>query len=108
MRFKPSGGGTFFLRINLVLMGAVPCDQAIDVIAVRPVGAKSFFVEKTLDPATHANLVRVTQRTDGPAHLVMPATPQQHDRSASQTGGGYAQGPEPARFLLLQFVCHSL
>jgi hypothetical protein len=106
--FDVLGGGAFCLRIDLVLVSAVPGDQAVEVVSVRPVCAKGLFVKKPLDPTTRANLVTIPVSADWPAHLAMPAASQEHYSGASQARSGHTQGPKPTRFLLLQIVCHSL
>jgi hypothetical protein len=106
--FDVLGGGAFCLRIDLVLVSAVPGDQAVQVVSVRPIGAKGLFVKKPLDPTTRANLVTIPVSADWPAHLAMPAASQEHYSGASQARSGHTQGPKPTRFLLLQIVCHSL
>src|SRR5689334_7384682 len=78
----------------------VPGDQAIQVVAVGPVASEGLFVEKALNAAAHANLVRTVLNADGPAHLTVPAAPKNDDGSASDPGCKYAQRPQPTPFWL--------
>ena len=65
----------------------IPGDEAIQIIGVGPVGTEGVFIEKTLDAATQANLVRVSLRTNRPTHPAMPATADHHNGGSSQAGG---------------------
>jgi len=74
LEYQISGSGTLLLRISLRMVSAIPCDQTVDVIAIRPVGAKRLFVEQTLDPTSGANLVGVSLGAYRPTHLAVPTT----------------------------------
>ena len=79
------------------------CKQAFNIVAVRPVAAKGILVEKTLDPAAGAYLVGTTLGADGPTHLAVPATSENHGGSG-HPGGQQAHGPKPAGALGLVHV----
>ena len=67
--------------------GSVPGNQPIQVVAVRTIGAKSFFVEKALNSAAQAYLIRMLLVADRPAHLAMPAAAENEHCSPGDTGG---------------------
>src|SRR5437868_4203503 len=90
------------------MLGAVPGNQPIEVISVRPIGAESLLVEKTLDSATGANLVGIPLSTDRPAHFAVPATTKKHNRRTGQPGSRDTERPKPAQFPLLQLSSHSV
>jgi len=64
--------------LQLRLVGVVPSDQTIQIVAVRPVGAECALIEQTFDTAIKADLVGAVLRTNGPAHFAVPATSQDH------------------------------
>jgi hypothetical protein len=80
---RSSGGGAVFprfdLRTDFLLAILIPGDETIQIIGVGPVGTEGVFIEKTLDTATQANLVRVSLRTNWPTHLAVPAASEQYD-----------------------------
>src|ERR1700757_2805655 len=61
------------LRSRLRLVSVAPRDQLVQVIPVRPIGAKTLFVEQSLRATTQTDLVRVALHAHRPAHLAMPA-----------------------------------
>lgn len=86
---------------NPTSAGVGPGNQAIEVVAIRTVGAESFLVKKPFDSAAQANLVGITLRTNRPAHLTVPATPEQHHAGTGQTRGHKTERPQPLRLLLI-------
>src|SRR5208282_1879208 len=73
-------------RFRAVLMRQVPGNQAIQFVTVGSVGAKSVFIEQTLDAATQADLVGVLLQAYWPAHSAMPAAGKNHQSSACHPG----------------------
>jgi len=88
-----------FCRLNRP--GLIPRDQAVQIVAVRPVGAESFLVEEPLDAASEAYLVGVALGPHGPAHPTVPTTSEHHDPGARQACRQQTQGPQPTTLLLL-------
>jgi len=82
-------------------LGTIPGDEAIQVVAIRPIGLKERFIKKALSPTAEAHLVGVFLCTDGPTHFAMPAPAKNHDGSARNTRSEQAQRPDPTRLLLL-------
>lgn len=71
---------------NFAGAGVGPGNQAIEVVAIGAIGAESFLVKKTFDSAAQADLIGITLCANGPAHLAMPAAPEEH-----HAGTGYAR-----------------
>ena len=69
---------------NSTCAGIGPGNQATEVVAVWAIGAENLLVEKPFDSATQADLVGITLGAHGPAHLTVPAAPEQHHAG---TGG---------------------
>ena len=97
-----------FRRLGLWwgLAGSVPGNQALEVVAVRPVGAESFLIKQAFDAAAQANLIGVILRANRPTHFAVPAAAEQHHSGCPQPGDHHAQGPQPTRLLFL-FACHN-
>ena len=74
-------------------------DQPVEIITVRTVGAESLFIEKALDAATQANLVRVLLIAHGPAHFTVPAAAKYQDRCSSHSSCHQTEGNLPTRLL---------
>lgn len=64
--------------LQLGLMGIVPGDQTIQVVAVGAISAECALVEQALDTAIEADLVGAVLRTNWPAHFAVPAPSQDH------------------------------
>ena len=87
--------------MNLSGSSAVADNQAVEIVAVRSVGAESLLIKQALDAATQANLIGIILEANRPTHLPMPATAEDHDSRRSQPGRNHAQRPQPARLLFL-------
>lgn len=66
------------LGLQLTVSNAVASYQAIEVVAVGSVSAKSLLIKQALDAAAQANLVRVILIAHRPTHLAVPATAEDH------------------------------
>ena len=89
------------LGLQLTVSHSVASHQAIEVVAIGSVSAKSLLIKQTLDAAAQANLVRVILIAHRPTHLSVPAAAEDHDSRRSQPGSNHAQGPQPTRLLFL-------
>ena len=54
-------------------------NQALQIVAIWPLSPKTLLVEKALDAAAQAHLIRVFLDAYGPAHVLVPATAQYRD-----------------------------
>lgn len=79
--------GLWFGLQSALLVGVTPCDEAIEFVTVGAVSAKGFFVEKALDAAGSANLIRVLLGADGPGHFGVPASAKEEHAGAGEAGG---------------------
>ena len=64
--------------------GPLPGNQVVKIVTIGAVSTKILLVEKSLDSTSEADLVRVLARVDGPAHVLVPAAPQNRDRCSGQ------------------------
>lgn len=87
--------------LGLRSSSTVASHQAIEVVAVRSVGAEGLLIKQAFDAAAQANLIGVILETHGPTHLTVPAAAQDHHSSRSQPGGNHPYRPHPARLLFL-------
>ena len=85
------------------LFSSLPGDEPIQLVTVRTVGAECLFIEKPLDAAAEANLIRMLLVAHRPAHFAMPATAKNQHCSASYSRGYQTEGNLPAGLL---FFCH--
>src|SRR5207244_12243312 len=92
-------GGTFFgcagCSLGCFLAQAVLYDTPLEIVTVGSIGSKGLLVEEPLDAAAKADLVGMFLNPDGPTHLAMPATAQNHDGSARYTSRHHSQRPNP-------------
>jgi len=84
----------------------IPSQQAIQIVAVRSVGAKLLLIKKPLDATSEAYLVSALPGANRPAHLAVPATAQHHDCRPRNARSKQAKGPPPG-FCLLVNVRHN-
>ncbi|HEY7615572.1 MAG TPA: hypothetical protein VH744_02120 [Terriglobales bacterium] len=63
----------------------LPCNQAVQIITIRPIAAETFLVKKALDPAAEAHLVGMILGADRPAHVLVPTTSQNGHGSSRHT-----------------------
>jgi len=101
------GGAAFFRsgsRLKLASSGFIPGNQAIEIVAVRSVGAEGILIKETLDAAIEANLVGMVLSPDGPTHFAVPATAENDHPSTGQSSRQQAPRPEPP--LPLLFFAH--
>jgi hypothetical protein len=92
--------------MNIAGSSSVAGNQALEVVAVRPVGAESSLIKQAFDAAAQANLIGVILRAHRPTHIAVPATAEQHHSGCPQPRDHHAQGPQPTRILFL-FICHN-
>jgi len=81
-------GAAFFgpgCRLELASSNLIPGDQAVQIVTVRAVGAECVFIEQPLDSATQADLIGVVLSTHWPAHIAVPATPEEYNACACQS-----------------------
>jgi len=88
-------GGDFY-RLVFQSISPIPRKQPLKIVAVGTVAAEGILIEQTLDSATRTNLVGTALGSDRPAHLPVPATPQENRRARQPSGH---QRPEPTRTL---------
>jgi hypothetical protein len=74
-------------------------DQPVEIIAVRTIGAERLLIEKALDAATQAYLVRVLLKAHRPAHFPVPAASKYQDRCASYSSCHQTERNLPTRLL---------
>jgi hypothetical protein len=79
----------------------IPCNQAIQVVAVRSIRPKGPFVEQTLNSTTHADLIGMVLHAHGPTHFAVPAAAKYHQGGSGYARGHHSQRPSPTRLLLL-------
>jgi hypothetical protein len=77
----------------------IPADEAIQVVAIGPVGAEGLFVEEAFDAAAQADLVGVILGANRPAHFAVPAPTEDYYSGTRQSCGQEAQRPQPTRSL---------
>jgi hypothetical protein len=98
-------GGDFY-RLLFHSISPIPRKQPLKIVAVGTVAAEGILIEQALDSAARTNLVGTTLGSDGPAHLPVPATPQEKRRARQPSG---QQRPEPTptrRFRGFRFFLH--
>ena len=88
---------------SFLMFSSLPGDEPVQLVTVRTVGAKCLFIEKPLDAAAEANLIRMLLVAHRPAHSAMPATAKNQHRSASYSSGYQTEGDLPTGLL---FFCH--
>ena len=89
---------TLLGRLSLV---AIPIDEAVQVVLIGPVAAKSLFIKQTLDAAAQAYLIAITLGPHRPTHLGMPAATKEHYAGPRQARSHQPQRPLPSQLLLL-------
>ena len=72
---------------------AVTSHEVIQIVAVWPVSAESFFIKQAFDAAAQANLVGAVMEAHRPAHFAVPASAENDHASRAQSGGDYAERP---------------
>jgi hypothetical protein len=87
--------GNVFVANSLHTLSPLPSHQTLQVVAIWTIAAERLLIEKTLDTATHTDLVGIVFGPDRPAHLAMPAPPKDKYGSTRQTGGDEAKWPYP-------------
>lgn len=90
------------------LVRTIPSDQELQFIAIRAIGLKGFLIKQSLDATAQADLVGITLGANRPAHLAVPASPEENDGHSSQAGGHYTDGPHPVLLLTSFFPYHNL
>ncbi len=83
--------------------GAVPRDQAMEIITVGAEAAETVLVKQAFDTTPQAYLVRVFLYPNGPAHFLVPAAPENGHGCPCHTGGHKAHRPQPTT---LSFFTH--
>jgi hypothetical protein len=76
--------------------GSIPGNQPIQVVAVGTIGTKGFLVEKALNSAAQAYLIRMLLVADRPTHLAMPAAAQNEHCSPRNSGSNNTERQFPA------------
>ena len=73
------------LRLYFQPFSAIPSKELLEVVAVGAVAPKGILIEEPLDAAASADLIGTALRAYGPAHLAVPASPQ-NDGGTGQSG----------------------
>jgi len=89
------------LGLQFTVSNSVASHQAIEVVAVGSVSAKSLLIKQAFDAAAQANLVGVILEPHRPTHFAVPAAAEDHHSRRSQPGSNHAQRPQPTRRLFL-------
>ena len=87
------------LGLTFSVSDAVASHQVIQIVAIWPISAESFFVKQAFDAAAQANLVGAVMEAHRPAHFAVPATAENDHARRAQSGGDYAEPPSPSRLL---------
>ena len=80
-------------RLTFSASNPVARHQAIQIVAIRAVGAESLFIKQAFDAAAQANLVGAVLEAYRPAHSAVPAAAENHHASRAQSGGNHPEGP---------------
>jgi len=80
-------------RLTFGASNPVARHQAIQIVAIRAIRAKSFFIKQAFDAASQTNLVGVILEAYRPAHPAVPAAAENHYASRAQSGGNHPEGP---------------
>lgn len=72
---------------------AVTSYEVIQIVAIRPISAESFFIKQAFDTAAQANLIGAVMEAHRPAHFAVPASAENDHASRAQSGGDYAERP---------------
>ena len=72
---------------------AVTSYEVIQIVAVWPISAESFFIKQAFDAAAQTNLVGAVMEAHRPAHFAVPASAENDHASRAQSGGDYAERP---------------
>jgi hypothetical protein len=88
-------------RRNFGSPAPITRNQAIEVVAVRSVGAEGLLIKQPLDATAQADLIGVILETDRPTHLAVPAAAKDDDSGGAQSRGNHTQRPQPTRLLIL-------
>jgi hypothetical protein len=91
----------FDRRGILILTLEIPGNQAIQVVAVRPIRPKGPLVEQPLNSTTHADLIGMVLQAHRPTHFAVPAAAKYHQGGSGYARGHHSQRPSPTRLLLL-------
>ena len=84
------------VSLQFCAAGFIPRDESAEVGAVGTVSAEVFLVKKALASATNANLVGTALGAYRPTHPAVPATAENHDARARQTGCNQTQPQQPS------------
>ena len=79
--------------LGMAFPDAVASHQAIEIVAVWPVGSERFLIKQAFDAAAQADLVGAVLEAHRPAHFTVPAAAENHHTGCAQSGGNYAEGP---------------
>lgn len=85
---------------GLNLTFAIPLDEIVQVVTIRPVSSKGPFVEQAPNATTKADLIGMILAADRPRHFAMPATPKDYNCRAGNACRKQTQGPQPTTFFL--------
>lgn len=86
------------LRLLFHTLSALPSKEFLKIIAIGAITSEIVLVEEAFNAAARTNLVSAALGTDRPAHLAVPAAPQNYG-GPRQTGRHQTHRPQPPRTL---------
>src|SRR5215472_3015436 len=82
-------------------LALLPGNELVQIVAERPVSAKTLFVKQPLNAAAQAHLIGMLLEANRPTHFAMPATAQDQHRGSGNASCKQTQGNLPTRLLFL-------
>ena len=65
------------------LVRTIPSDQKLQLVAIGAISLKGFLIKQSLDATAQADLVGIALGANRPAHLAVPASPEENDCHSS-------------------------